>query len=133
MSLPQGNVRSKALGYFVAEEDTTSNNSARYLTVAGSRTDVTESNVNMLLPKRIRLLRIEILVVTNTKDEDVDFSFRDDGVSVATLTVTAGQIGLKSKNVDVIVNADSLVNLLRDTSASSSGNLKYKPIVYWYK
>ncbi len=123
------------LGFFHFFEDTTADNSAMYCSIAAENGNATEANVQLTLPFGVRIIKMEVLVTINTKDEDIVFSFRDDAASVASLTITKnnGAEKVTSADLDIIVEEDSAIAMLRDTSASSSGNLAYKPLMIWYE
>ena len=133
-SPPQGLVK-ETISFLHAFEDSTSNNSAMYCSIADQNGSATEADVQLTLPFAIRLIKIEVLITVNTKSENIVFSFRDDAASVASLTITKnnGAERVTGSDIDVIVAAGSLIDVLRDTSASASGDLAYKPLIIWYE
>lgn len=129
---PQGNI-SNSLDFFSAVENVTGN-FQMFVSITGNGVSTTESNPQSTLPKDIRILKIQVTVKANTKSNDIIFGVRDGGVTVASITVDAnnGVERVTSGDLDVIIDADSEINLLRDTSDSSSGTLDYRMIV-WYE
>lgn len=124
-----------SLGYFSHEETAVTDDTEHFCALIESGDGSTESDFQTTLPFSIRIVKIEIRITANTKSNDFFLVFRDDGVSVASLTVTAnnGAELVTSPDLDIIVDAGSLIDLMRDTSDSSSGTLTYTSVLFWYE
>lgn len=134
LSWTQG-IPNTSLGFFSHTETGVTDNTAHYCAITELGEGVTETDFQSTLPVSIRIIKIEVRITANTKSNNIDFVFRDDGVSVATLTVTGnnGAELVTSADLDVVIDSGSLINFLRDTSTSSSGTLSYKPLIFWYE
>lgn len=90
----------------------------------GTFSNATEANVDYTIRFPIRITRLQVLVPTNTKDQASTVAFRDDGATVASVSIAAGTTtDVDSGALNVVIAAGSKINFLRDTSASGSGNL----------
>lgn len=90
----------------------------------------TESAVDRVLTRAIRITRVRVITVGNTRTNDISLGFRDDGATVASVTVTAGAANTEfdSGALSVEVVAGSKCNFIRDLSAGT-GTLSYILIV----
>jgi len=87
-----------------------------------------EVNSHIELIRALIIQHMGFIVATNTKDQDTIIAFRDDIVSVVTITVGAGLIGRFETTVAVTIALGSLVNFLIDTTASTVGTITARPI-----
>jgi len=79
--------------------------------VMGARKTGTEADANIPIQFAITIIRHQIAITANAKTADVDVSFRDDGVSVATLTIPSATSGkFDSGVISVSVASGSLIN-----------------------
>ncbi len=107
--------------------DTQTINAVRFLTIGGQHiVAAAEVNTQQSLPFDFHIQRMQVPIITNTKDGVSVFNFRDDGVDVgAIVSIPAGTTGLfTSAILDTTVLRNSLFNVRVDTSLSSAGNLQ---------
>jgi len=90
----------------------------------GDRIAGAEAQVNIPINYPIRVTRFDINVQANTKDGVTLMGFRDDAVSVVSVSVGAGLVGLFSSGViNVGIAEGSLIDHFFDTTASTLGNI----------
>ena len=84
-----------------------------------------ESYVTLTIYLGFTIQRHTIHASVNSMDGATVQSFRDDGSSVGSVTLTASTTGeYDSGSISVSVSSGSVCNILVNTSASSSGNLE---------
>jgi len=82
----------------------------------------TEANYQITIDWALTIKRILIRMETNTKNAATVIACRDDGVSVASISIAASTTGeFDTGDITVLILTGSLVNWLIDTSASVSG------------
>lgn len=92
------------------------------LNAANSSTN--ESAVQLVLDRTIRIKTMFVNVHTNTMNADVIFNFRDDGVSVYSITVDASTTGRTYDNSSPVeVASGSLINFSFDFGATTLGGI----------
>jgi len=70
----------------------------------------------------LTIKRIYLQTQSNTKNANTILAFRDDGVTVASITIAASTTGeADSGDLTVLVASGSLINWMLDTSLSASG------------
>jgi len=84
----------------------------------------TEGDVDVPITFVYEVNRMRAVIQTNTKNGNTVLAFRDDGVSIGALTISASGTGSFDSGAltDSIV-AGSLVNWVMDMTASSSGSI----------
>jgi len=93
-----------------------------YVDLAGTMNGTVEANEQIEIFFAFTIQRLTATSDQNTKTSDFPVAFRDDGVSVATLTILAGTTGQFDSGVLAVdVVSGSLCNWLIDTSANTGG------------
>jgi len=114
-------------GYF---QNNFSGDNTSFASINAGQIDTLEADIEKDMKMPITVIRHEVSIDINSKDGDSLFAVRDDGVNVGLITVGAGLTGNFSlDDIDVIMAEGSQVNLLRDTSASTGGNLEFNALV----
>jgi len=94
----------------------------------------TEVTSQIALDTAITLIRTVVNIRNNSHNADSLFAFRDDTVSVASVTVGSGLTGIfNSGAISVAVVAGSLCNLSMDTSASVSGSIRFNVMIVGFQ
>jgi len=93
----------------------------------GGQNSTTEALAQCLISFAFRKMILRVKVTVNTKDDDVIFSFRDDGGNAGlTVTVAAGLTGsFNSAAEDEAIAAASLCNFQVDASAPTAGSISF--------
>jgi len=85
--------------------------------------DTAEANAVITFDWAITLKRIYLRVETNSKNGSTVIGYRDDGVTVASITVAASTTGeFDTGDITVLVDSGSLVNWIMNYTASTSGS-----------
>ncbi len=117
-------------GYYFGDWGTLASNNIEFLAIGQNSDEGTESIVQIPITEGIRVKRLRVNVATNTKNADTIFGFRDDGVTVASITVAAAVTGIRDSGaLDVLIAAGSSINFIRDTTASASGSISSNILV----
>jgi len=90
----------------------------------------TESDMAIPYSDAIRITAISVVIPTNTKNADTIIGVRDDGVTVALVTIGAGVTGIvRATGLSVDIAAGSELVGVRDTTASASGSIQHNTTV----
>jgi len=83
-----------------------------------------EAQATIIATNGFTIRRIQCTVTENSKDDDTIIGFRDDGVTVASITIPTLGVGVFDTGViDIPVTAGSLINMIIDTTASGLGTI----------
>ena len=102
-------------------------NAARYFPLAAGSNQFsgTESYLSLTIYLAFTIQRHTIHVTVNGKDGATTQGFRDDGSTVAPVTITAATTGeFDSGSIDIDIASGSVCDILIDLSASSSGSIE---------
>ncbi len=111
---------------------TTSTTSPFYFPLTGygnAELTGTEAGTQTTINKAMTVTRFTARANTNTKSSAVLFGLRDDGVTIASVTITSGSTGtFDSGAIDVDIVSDSECNYI-ESGATSAGTIVAKACV----
>ncbi len=97
-----------------------------------ANTSSTETTIDTTTDKTLKLVRVRVNVRTNSHNGNTIIAFRDDGVSIGSLTIgnaTTGQFD--SGALSNVIAIGSLINWILDHNLSSSGSSGISSITAW--
>jgi len=96
--------------------------------------DTTESRVQTEIFIDFDIIRITGAIDVNTKNGATICGFRDDGVTIASVSIAASTTGgFDSGALSTSIASGSLMALLMDTGASSSGSLEVRSCLFGFE
>ncbi len=123
-------------GYFATDyASSTTLGSNRYQSIAG------DSSVSTTLSQRTTLVTNDIVVksvratmVTNSMNATTRAGIMDDGVLVASVSISAGATGtISNTGLSVTIAAGSAIALVYDTQSAASGTYEIRPVMVEYE
>jgi hypothetical protein len=108
----------------------------RYFSTGSILLSSAEATVQATLPYRLRITRIFTKMSVNSVNGNTVIALRDDGITVTGSSFTIATTDIAEKDsgaLNVVIDANSKINFMIDTSASSTGSWLFSHyIVYGY-
>jgi len=108
-----------------AAQASNSGNHVRFIPFSAT-VDATEADATVTLNFGFVIREIIATIGNNNKNADSIFGFRDDGSTIESVTIGAGLTGEFSTGIiSTAVQTGSVCSIIKDTTASASGNMGY--------